>query len=99
MCWEDFSTHFGNVDICNRSQGVDDMQLDHNEEQGCLGPARGCAWGCCKFWALCHGARKVYGGMRHRTSDATLPAEEFFDDGLHRTLKRFCSKTLGLGAA
>ena len=89
MSWADFSTHFGTVDICNRSTGIDDMRLDMNEEQNCLGPCKGCMWGCTKYWCMCHGARNLWGGRKHTGTEATLKAEKIRTDGVLTKIKKW----------
>ena len=87
--WSDFQKHFGTVDICNRSTGIDDLRMDMNEEQGCAGAFTGCLWGCTKFWCMCHGARGVWGGRKHTGTEATLETEEFHDDGVLSKIKKW----------
>jgi hypothetical protein len=51
--WVAFFGARGYVDVCSRDTGFNDLALDVNEELGCcLGPAAGCAKGCCSFWRV-----------------------------------------------
>ena len=88
MCWEDFQKHFDSVDVCHRSVGVDDIQLDLREDTGCkqaVGPCQGCCWGCTKYWCLCKGARFLYCG--HTADVATIKGKKGRDDGLFAQAK------------
>ena len=88
MCWADFQRHFNAVDICHRSVGVDDIQLDLREDVGwkqACGPTQGCCWGCAKFWCLCKGARFLYCG--HTADVATVKGKKGRDDGLFAQAK------------
>ena len=66
MHWDDFSKHFNGLDICNRSRGVRDLYLDLYEEDSCprhnIGPAKGCFFGCLKFWLCFAGCKALYCG-------------------------------------
>jgi hypothetical protein len=57
----DFVRRFSRVDICDRTT-KNDLRLDINEDEGCLGPLYGCARGCGSFWCCCMGARTIYCG-------------------------------------
>jgi hypothetical protein len=57
MPYDDFWAQFGQIDCCDRSSGFGDLYYGVDEEQGFCGPARGCVWGCAKYWALCKGCR------------------------------------------
>lgn len=46
----DFMDHFSTVDVCHRSTGIADVKIDLYEDDGCLGPTKGCAKGCCEFY-------------------------------------------------
>lgn len=65
MSWKDASKIFSSFDVCARSVGVQDLQLDLKEADGCLknciGPLKGCCAGCCVFWCFCAGCRALYG--------------------------------------
>lgn len=65
MSLDDFAKHFDNIDVCQRSKGVQDLYIDLHEGDGCLphcsGPTKGCSWGCCKFWCMCKGPCSLYG--------------------------------------
>ena len=57
MAWEDFSRIFASIDVCARSTGLRDLNLDAMESDGkCrsfLGPLLGCCAGCASFWLAC----------------------------------------------
>lgn len=72
MCWEDFCENFTQLDICDRSTGVEELAIDLHEGEGCLGPARGCVEGCFKFWCCCVSCKMFC--FAHRSSDTTLNA-------------------------
>jgi len=64
MAWGDFIEHFNTLDICERTQRIDDIQLDIRESgtlQGqTVGPFRGCAEGCFNYWICCQGCKLLY---------------------------------------
>ena len=68
MEYKDFARTFNMVDICDRTT-KDDLRLDVNEDEGCLGPMKGCVGGCGQFWCCCMGARVIYCG--NQTSSET----------------------------
>mmetsp|Transcript_30505 Transcript_30505/g.79897 ORF Transcript_30505/g.79897 Transcript_30505/m.79897 type:complete len:243 (-) Transcript_30505:78-806(-) len=53
MPYDEFWDRFGQIDLCDRSTGFGDLALDIDEAKGFCGPARGCAWGCFKYWCMC----------------------------------------------
>lgn len=58
MNFTDFTEHFDQIDLCDRTTGFRDIYLDyHDDTQGCAGPMMGCIKGCTKFWGLCEGCR------------------------------------------
>ena len=68
MAWHDFIDHFDSLNICARTTGVHDLYIDLHEGDGCaqrcLGPTKGCCWGCTKFWCMCKGIRSIYFGKQ-----------------------------------
>ena len=86
MCWEDFARIFSSIDICCRATGVDDLQLNQREADGCLanltGPLRGCCAGCVAYWCCCRGCAMVYGGSggAEATVDISCDANAFDDN-------------------
>lgn len=64
MCWEDFSAIFSSIDVCSRSTGLRDLNLDAMEADGrlrsCIGPLLGCCKGCLCFWLGCRGCQALY---------------------------------------
>ena len=57
MPYDEFWASFKQIDICDRSTGFRDLALYIDERGGFLGPAKGCMWGCFKFWCMCKGCR------------------------------------------
>lgn len=57
MEWSDFSSNFRKIDICARSTGIKDLELDLNEEAGCIGPCKGCFQGCLGYYLCCRGCK------------------------------------------
>jgi len=84
MSWDDFITHFDNINVCSRSTGIHDLYIDLNEGDGgcahCVGPIKGCCWGCTKYWCMFKGCRSLYGGKR--SSGKTIEADKSKDDTL-----------------
>ena len=64
MSWTDFSRLFSSIDVCSRSTGVLDLHLDVMESDGCaencLGPTRGCTYGCATYWCACRSCAALY---------------------------------------
>ena len=86
MAWGDFDRIFEQIDICARSTGVRDLQLNLKEADGCvancLGPAKGCCLGCVAFWCCCRGCAALYGhaGGSEMTLDIGEDEKSAFDD-------------------
>ena len=76
--------HFNGLDICNRSRGVRDLYLDLHEDDGCqqhqLGPAKGCTYGCYRYWCCCQGVRALYCGKV--AAKQTVKPSTGRDDGM-----------------
>jgi len=71
MVIEDFVKFFDAVDVCDREVGIRDVVLQIDEADGaCLGPAKGCAKGCFRYWCLCEGATHLC--CPHHSSDKTV---------------------------
>eukprot|EP00995_Heteronema_vittatum_P005895 NODE_192_length_1663_cov_367.282528_g130_i0.p1 GENE.NODE_192_length_1663_cov_367.282528_g130_i0~~NODE_192_length_1663_cov_367.282528_g130_i0.p1 ORF type:complete len:434 (-),score=113.49 NODE_192_length_1663_cov_367.282528_g130_i0:280-1581(-) len=64
MSFDDVITHFRNFDICDRTTGFDDLQLDVHEERGPCGACYGCCCGCLGFWCLCRGLGALLCGRK-----------------------------------
>ena len=64
MSWEDFSDVFQSIDVCARSTGLRDLNLDAMESDGrcknAIGPLLGCLKGCACFWFGCKGCKALY---------------------------------------
>ena len=35
--------------------GIDDVRLDIHEDEGCIGPTKGCVAGMCEYYCACKG--------------------------------------------
>jgi hypothetical protein len=66
MEYTDFRTHFKNVDVCHRSRGIHDVRLDIHEDDGCIGPTKGCVGGCLSYYCLCKGVCRLCCPTDHR---------------------------------
>lgn len=73
MEWIDFKDIFNVIQVCDRST-FKDIQLDVDEELGCLGICTGCTAGCYRYWCCCAGLRQIYLGRRTRAD--TVDVEE-----------------------
>mmetsp|Transcript_29289 Transcript_29289/g.85881 ORF Transcript_29289/g.85881 Transcript_29289/m.85881 type:complete len:491 (-) Transcript_29289:376-1848(-) len=63
MSWEDFSKFYTRIDICQRSTGLNDLNIDLKEADGCancIGPCLGCCTGCGRYWCCGEGCRALY---------------------------------------
>eukprot|EP01012_Entosiphon_sulcatum_P013693 TRINITY_DN1888_c0_g1_i1.p1 TRINITY_DN1888_c0_g1~~TRINITY_DN1888_c0_g1_i1.p1 ORF type:complete len:446 (-),score=58.22 TRINITY_DN1888_c0_g1_i1:17-1354(-) len=69
MPLESFAQHFASIDICDRSTGVNDLVIDLHENMGTCGPCVGCSGGCCRFWCMCQGMRRLL--CPHRSTGKT----------------------------
>lgn len=69
MSYTDFRKHYNRVYICDRTAD-DDLRLDIREDDGCLGPTKGCVTGCCRFWCCCQGCFTIFCG--HVTSKESV---------------------------
>lgn len=58
MTWSDFSAFFDRLDVCQRSTGLRDLNIDLYEADGflqnCAGPCKGCCLGCASYWYACN---------------------------------------------
>jgi len=72
MCWEDFVKHFKTIDVCSRTTGFGDLALDVREDEGCIGPCKGCCVGCLGYYCCCRGCVKLC--CQHKSSSTTLNA-------------------------
>ena len=87
MEWTDFAAFFSSIDVCVRSVGVADLQLDLNEADGCLrnaiGPLKGCCAGCLTYWCCCRGCAAVYRATGGTEVTIDIAGEErVYDDDL-----------------
>jgi calpain-15 len=53
MRWEDFALSFDSIDVCQRSTGLRDLNIDLHEADGCLRNCAGSCLGCCQGCGLC----------------------------------------------
>ena len=74
MPFEIFAALFTDIDVCDRSTGLNDLALRHDEDSGWAGPLRACGYGCLKYWLCCHGCAALYCG--HQTTADTKPLPE-----------------------
>ena len=73
MSFENFVKNFRKVDVCLREREVNtDLFLDVQEEDGCAGPAVGCAKGLAKYYAGA-GFRLTCGAGLSEVDQARLP--------------------------
>merc|ERR1719198_1352409 len=69
MDWDDFARNWGQVGIIDRTVDVHTLKLEV-ENEGACGPTTACCKGCCRFWCLCQGIRRLY--CPHRSSEMTV---------------------------
>mmetsp|Transcript_5149 Transcript_5149/g.8268 ORF Transcript_5149/g.8268 Transcript_5149/m.8268 type:complete len:326 (-) Transcript_5149:37-1014(-) len=55
MQMSDFSKNFDMIDICHRHTGLSDLKLSTYEDEGCVGPLKGCIAGCGSYYCCCQG--------------------------------------------
>ena len=86
MAWKDAERIFSSFDVCVRSVGVQDLQLNLKEADSCaansLGPLKGCCTGCAAFWCFCRGCAAVYWpvGGEELTVSIEGEAKRAYDD-------------------
>merc|ERR1719238_622285 len=73
MSYEDFSENFSWVGICDRSIDADNLEYKVLGERTHLGPAKGCAKGCCIFWCTCEGYRRIYFPKKSEKETVEIP--------------------------
>jgi hypothetical protein len=49
----------------DRSRGIDDVRLDVHEDEGCVGPTKGCAKGCLMYYCCCRGVAALCCNSEH----------------------------------
>jgi hypothetical protein len=54
------------MDICHRSRGIRDVRLDIHEDDGCIGPTKGCCIGCGQYYCCCKGCWRLCCPTDHR---------------------------------
>lgn len=69
MCWEDFIKNWTSIGVVDRSIDIHTVKLNVTDDTICA-PTKGCVKGCCRFWCLCEGARRLY--CPHRSSRVTV---------------------------
>lgn len=78
MTYDDFWENFQQIDLCDRSTGFGDLAFSVDEQQGFCGPARGCAWGCFKYWCMCKMCRATVFG--HVGGEPLIDGKTFFQE-------------------
>ena len=99
MSWEDFSAIFSSIDVCARSTGLRDINLDAMEADGrcrnALGPLLGCVHGCCCFWLGCRGCHALYFDVKADERTLAVDATTARDDD---ALGAFISSAAGVAS-
>ena len=67
MPWKEFVNFFSQMTVCHRSHSIDDIHLDINEDDGCLGPTKGCMCGCLEYYCCCAGIESLCCETDHAT--------------------------------
>jgi len=52
-----------------RCASLQDVRLDFNEDEGCIGPAKGCVLGCSDYYCCCTGIERLCCEADHSHSD------------------------------
>ena len=60
MCWADFVSLFGSVEVCVLERSIADLQMDEHEHLGPCGTVLGCTLGCLYYWSCCAGLRRLW---------------------------------------
>ena len=71
--YSDFQKHYRTVDVCHRSRGIRDVRIDLNEDDGCIGPVKGCVLGCGEYYCCCKGCYRLCCPTDHRHQVAPAP--------------------------
>jgi len=69
MSWDDYAANWEKIGIIDRTIDVTSLGLTVFDDSACA-PVVACGKGCCRFWCLCHGIKKLY--FPHRSSDETI---------------------------
>jgi hypothetical protein len=84
MSWDDFCRVFTQIEICSRTTGIHDLQLDMKEADHCVtncyGPCKGCCLGCVTYWCCGQGCNALYGAGNGGGSDVTVTIEGNLDE-------------------
>ena len=86
MEFGDFASIFTSIDVCSRSTGLRDLNLDAKEADGCLlnglGPCVGCCTGCAYYWCCCKGCGALYCDVKASTTTVHVDDKGGRDDDL-----------------
>lgn len=75
MCWEDVLKNWKRIGVVDRTIDVKSLHFDPDGPDGsCCAPTTGCCKGCCTYWCMCYGAKRVY--FPHHSSEETVEADK-----------------------
>jgi len=69
MSWEDYIANWEKIGVIDRTIDISSLGLNVFNDGHCA-PIAACLKGCCRFWCLCQGIRRLY--FPHRSSDETI---------------------------
>lgn len=69
MSWEDYTKNWKSIGVVDRTIDINSLGLTLYNDGHCA-PIAACIKGCCRFWCMCEGIRRLY--CPHRSSDETV---------------------------
>lgn len=69
MSWKDYAANWEKIGVIDRTVDITNLGMAVYND-GPFTPIAACIKGCCRFWCLCQGIRRLY--FPHRSSDETI---------------------------
>jgi len=69
MSWEDYVANWEKIGVIDRTIDINSLGLTVFNDSS-FAPIAACIKGCCRFWCLCQGLKRLY--FPHRSSDETI---------------------------
>lgn len=69
MSWEDYVQNWSSIGVIDRTVDINTLRLHIRDNSACA-PTAACCRGCCSFWCLCEGPKRLY--CPHRSSEETV---------------------------
>lgn len=60
MEWKDFLQNWKRIGVVDRSVDLSTLRLHVDESDPNCGPTRACCAGCCSYWCMCQGCKRLY---------------------------------------